>query len=492
MLRKPRYLIPVAVTCFWLVMVGIFVQREGWLAPRADPPDSTTVFRPQNQGMGIYLDNGRRVGHLRLKSSEQEQDGVPGYAVALDVHLETSLFGAEARLDISGDAWSSVSGDRSDFHFVLNSGEYTMGLEGTLAEKRLQALLTTGGQETPLDFPVESPLFPGGSLGMPGAGMPILTPGEFTFIDAFDPMTMQLKPARIECVARETLTFNGRSYDTSVYTTTIGTITSKAWIGADQEIVQATTPFGFTLRILDEDQLVVPLDSDEPGDLIQSLAVIPRGEPVKIDARRMTVRVSGVDIDQIPDSPPWQRRTGDTLDIRQPELPGQAPLHPPDFDTAPFLRGDAFVAVDDPRITEQALEIAGTETDAWKQSVLLYEWVYQHIEKVPVLSVPSALDTLRTRQGDCNEHTVLYAALARSLGIPCRIAIGVVYSDTLGGFGYHAWPEVYYGGWFPVDPTLGQLAADATHIKLLNGDLGAWVQLAAFIGRLEIDVVAVE
>jgi len=123
---------------------------------------------------------------------------------------------------------------------------------------------------------------------------------------------------------------------------------------------------------------------------------------------------------------------------------------------------------------------------------LLYAWLFEHVEKVPVLSIPNALDTLRTLQGDCNEHSVLYAALARSLGIPCRIAIGVVYSDTLGGFGYHAWPEVYHGGWYPLDPTLGQVAADATHIKLFSGDIESWVQLIGFVGQLQLEVLEVE
>ncbi len=39
------------------------------------------------------------------------------------------------------------------------------------------------------------------------------------------------------------------------------------------------------------------------------------------------------------------------------------------------------------------------------------EWVYQNIEKRPVLSVSNALETLENRMGDCNEHAVLFAAL---------------------------------------------------------------------------------
>ena len=63
------------------------------------------------------------------------------------------------------------------------------------------------------------------------------------------------------------------------------------------------------------------------------------------------------------------------------------------------------------------------------------------LDKKPTVSLPSAREVLRTKVGDCNEHTALYVAMARSLGLPARIAVGLAYSR--GAFYYHAWPEVY-------------------------------------------------
>ena len=77
----------------------------------------------------------------------------------------------------------------------------------------------------------------------------------------------------------------------------------------------------------------------------------------------------------------------------------------------------------------------------------------------------TAKQTLRDLQGDCSEHTVLFAGLARSLGIPSRIATGLVYHKD--AFYYHFWPEVYVGRWVAMEPTLGQIQADATHIKFI-------------------------
>ena len=72
-----------------------------------------------------------------------------------------------------------------------------------------------------------------------------------------------------------------------------------------------------------------------------------------------------------------------------------------------------------------------------------------------------------SREGDCTEHAVLLAALARACGIPARVAIGLVYVDQAGGFGYHMWTEMYLSGhWIPLDATLGQGGIGAAHLKL--------------------------
>ena len=58
--------------------------------------------------------------------------------------------------------------------------------------------------------------------------------------------------------------------------------------------------------------------------------------------------------------------------------------------------------------------------------------------------------------------------MARSVGIPARICSGLVFSGN--AFYYHFWPEVYVGKWVQMDPTLGQVIADANHI-LLEGNM---------------------
>jgi transglutaminase-like putative cysteine protease len=95
-------------------------------------------------------------------------------------------------------------------------------------------------------------------------------------------------------------------------------------------------------------------------------------------------------------------------------------------------------------------------------------------------------------QGDCNEHTVLFTALARAVGLPTRMAAGVVLVDLHGegpAFYYHAWPEVWLGAWHALDPTLGQFPADATHLRFVVGGLDQQVDILRLIGSLRVEIV---
>ena len=172
-------------------------------------------------------------------------------------------------------------------------------------------------------------------------------------------------------------------------------------------------------------------------------------------------------------------------------LPG-----PAETDLNRYLEPELLIESDDPSVkaeTERALAgVVGARARAEK----LTRYVNALLDKKPTVSVPSAREVLRTKVGDCNEHTALYVAMARAAGIPARIAIGLVYvRGVSGAFYYHAWPEVYLdegngrGLWLPVDPTLNQFPADATHVRLARGGLDRQAAILPLIGRLKMTVL---
>ncbi len=62
--------------------------------------------------------------------------------------------------------------------------------------------------------------------------------------------------------------------------------------------------------------------------------------------------------------------------------------------------------------------VAGRPDDPRAQAERLVRHVNALLEKKPTVSLPSAREVLRTRVGDCNEHTALYVAMARAARHP--------------------------------------------------------------------------
>lgn len=98
----------------------------------------------------------------------------------------------------------------------------------------------------------------------------------------------------------------------------------------------------------------------------------------------------------------------------------------------------------------------------------LVELVKRTIADRYVPGTQSIPELLLRREGDCTEHARLFTTLARAAGLPSREVIGLVYlGDDAQAFGPHMWCEVMVGElWLPVDPTLGQIRVDATHLSL--------------------------
>ena len=179
-------------------------------------------------------------------------------------------------------------------------------------------------------------------------------------------------------------------------------------------------------------------------DLLAMSAVVPVmrqriDEPR--DVRRIRLRLEGADLSAPDLEGVGQHVDGSILEIRDPQTLQAGPADP---DAERYLGPEPLLESDAPAIVaeaERALQgIAGPRARAER----LTRYVNALLEKKPTVSLPSAREVLRTKVGDCNEHTALYVAMARALGIPARIAVGLVYVlGAQGAFYYHAWPEVY-------------------------------------------------
>ncbi len=345
-----------------------------------------------------------------------------------------------------------------------------------------------------------------------------LKPGNTYSIRVFDPLLLAERDVVVRIAAESTLVVpDSADYDSTamawvpVHFDTLRAfrieqeangLSMSAWIDAQGRVVRATSPAGFTMEqsafeiayenFRHRDTARVARGSAEPGpgDIIAATAVAA-GTALRPEAlTELRVRLAGVDLRGFDLSSGRQRLSSDTLVVtRERALALVAAYRLPARDTglATFLQPEPLVQSTDVRIRAQARQILGRERDPAKAAGLLMHWVYRHVTKQVTVSVPSAVAVLEQRRGDCNEHAVLYVALARAAGLPARLAAGLVYLD--GRFYYHAWAEVYLRDWVAVDPTLDQFPADAAHLRFTTGGLARQVELTRLIGRLRLEVL---
>ncbi len=103
----------------------------------------------------------------------------------------------------------------------------------------------------------------------------------------------------------------------------------------------------------------------------------------------------------------------------------------------------------------QALGLSGLADREKTQKI--HDWITHNIaydSNYADLPWLPASQIIAARRGVCKDYAVLFTALARASGIPCRIVIGEVdISDSMTGL--HAWNEVLIEGeWVPVDVSL--------------------------------------
>ena len=205
-------------------------------------------------------------------------------------------------------------------------------------------------------------------------------------------------------------------------------------------------------------------------------------------------RLSGMDLAGFQLDGGRQTLRGDTLIVRREDLNALDPGYELPYklmDLRAALEPEPLIQSDDPRIVRRAREITAARTsrnpDPRRMAAQLTRGVYDMLDKMVTISMPSAVQMLESGRGDCNEHTVLFVTMARALGLPARTAVGLVY--LRGSFYYHAWPEVWLGEWVAVDPTFGDTPADAAHIRFVVGGLAQQVEIVRLIGRLRIEVI---
>lgn len=261
-----------------------------------------------------------------------------------------------------------------------------------------------------------------------------------------------------------------------------------AWLAKNGEVLKESGMLGLSMEKVGEKQAREGMATDGAADLTQ-IASIPSNQkiadPLKLNA--IEIKVGGMRDIPVAIFGGRQKYSRGVLTITREAMPGGASQDIPKG-LQLFLQPSPLVQSNAPEIKKQVEKIILPSDSSPVKLRKIVSWVYRSVEKKPVLSVPNALEVLKNKSGDCNEHAVLAAALLRATGIPAQIETGLVYLN--GRFYYHAWNSAYIGAWVTIDTVFNQIPADVTHIRLARGEGGEQLDLLGVMGKIQLEVLS--
>jgi hypothetical protein len=476
--------IGVAIVLFWCLMNIFLLRRQLWTPASPIALHGTeTISERIEESWGIFY-RGEKIGYATQSINPEPN----GYQIRDYSMLRLQLLGttqtAITRVTMDVDSeWSLQK-----FDFELQSSDVRFKARGRVSPGMLAVEITSAGHTDKRDIPLTQQPYLLAAL-KPYIATQQLEPKKEYYFWTFDPATLSQQATTVVIEGREHIRIGDRSEPAIRVRQQFKGISVVSWLDGSGRTLKEESPAGLSL-IRQSPEADATLLRSMPLDLIAQTS-IPSDVLISNPRQKrfLKLRLSGFDLAKFPLNSGRQRLDLDRLEIKlenvNPKLSVSIPVE--DRGLRSFLQATAFMQSDHPQIRALAARIVAGENDARKAALRIKDWVYKQIAKAPTVSIPNALEVLQNKKGDCNEHTVLFNALARAAGIPAKTAVGVVYLRD--AFYYHAWSEIWLGDWVSLDSVLDQFPADVTHVKFLEGDIDRQIDILQLIGNLKIHVI---
>jgi hypothetical protein len=467
--------------------------RKADLPPPHRPPVMEWPLREYWTGIVF---NGSRIGFSHFKMTPAaEPEGV--YDIRSEAYLRARFLWVDKIIHLA--SFDRVHADltlqRFYYAYILDGNRMT--IEGEVQNDALAYTLQTRDQTVHRKIVLQQPLVAASATGL----YPLLQGlkiGNRHRYDVFDGQTQQVSSFDQKVVAyEESELYRGPAF--KIISRYLGR-KATTWIDSDGNPLLEMSMGGVLIAALEDETTARQALARAALNKEESLIDFSRVKTDRIISNPdrvtfMQVRLTGVrESVSIPsDFRQRCRRKNQeiicTIEVQDESADvGRRPESSVDLDS--YLQPTTAISAGHPKIRQLAAETKPASANRRQHVLSIVDWQQAHIQREP-FDVFTAMDVLATGKAECQGNALLFAALARSAGIPTRVVNGVVYVSELEGFVYHSWNESYIdGSWLAVDPTFGQVPADATHVKLAEGErLADLSPLLELIGRIGIQVV---
>ena len=493
LIKRKKLILQGSIVLSWLMMMGLLIEGT-FVKPGAlkiNPVLAREGMKAGEDWWGIYW-KGEKIGYAVTHQHPQTEK----ILISERAWLKLSVMSIPQNIEQTLEYRVNQNLILDSFQFSLKSGLIEFKISGRVdpasSGKRLLLAVHSGGKERQQEIILKDPphILSQTKLYFIAQG---LEKGKKFRIPVFDPSTVSTAEMIAEVEGMERLVIGGEERELYRVREEFRGIIVKAWIDQSGAIWKEESLTGMVL--MRESKDVARQKNWGRGKIVDLIALtaVPVNRLIENprEASYLRAKLLSPALNELSMEGDRQLRQGNEVIIQKEKFP--PPVLPvrsiAEEVRQKALRSTPFIQSDDPEIKKQAEDIVKGAEDESEKVRRLAAWVHKEVEKRPVVSIPSAVEVLRQKAGDCNEHAVLFTALARAVGIPANMQAGIVYQE--GKFYYHAWAQVYLGTWISVDPLLNQFPADATHIRLVTGDLDQQMDIVKVIGRLKVEILEV-
>jgi hypothetical protein len=398
----------------------------------------------------------------------------------------------------SGEVFLADDGRLLGFTYEQSQKSHELSIVGEAKEGVVYIDITSGGGTQRIKFDESENIYPSTALSYFSLTEDISPGKTYTYRVFLEPLRL-LEDFAVTVENEEEVDVNGKKETAYLVRGKLRDYTIISYVRADGRVVKQITMDNFVMLRETKDEAM----RMDPGEGLSMYAVIdyslvipdrPIADPAGLSG--LTVKITGIPTGISPMTSDMQTVTGPdktggyTYAITRADLAG---LAVPAYGAVPeeisqYLTPTLEVESSSEEIMDTVRMIVGKPTDPLTDAKKINSWVYANLKKRMVDST-SALDTLRSMEGECQAHAGLAAALLRAAGIPAKVVSGIMYSSDIGGFAYHSWNEVYLGSWVGADPSFGQFPADVTHIKFSEGGPESIIDTVPLVGAIGIEVI---
>ena len=468
------------VDFFILLMV---ISMAGSAAAGSDPQSADAVAA-KKEFYAIEI-NGVVCGYSENNETPLRKEGKDLVQAEGNIFVMVSLLGSEFNSEIKVHSLlDAVTRKASYVNTRVSQGDNLLDFELKVSES--EAILTTSGRGEAKKIAVHPGLVIGGDEMVFRLKKEFLEnkAGEFS-CDILEILEEEVQRSTFKRIGEETLELAGKTFQAAIIEQTKAKsgMKIKYWLAPghsgflkfevqNRKVYLADRKVVDRVKVANMDATIFTKSNVAISDL---QAITYMKLKVKIEPTGIALTSTDLDV-------PGQKFSGTVRDnvidgvmeIEHAKYDGKdAPAFPPPFqkdkDLNKYLKPDRLIEADAPELVNKARKITAGSGDSWQAATRLSKWVAENISYA-IPGGSGARKTFEIRAGECGAHSMLLAAFCRAVGIPARVVFGAMYTPNYGGgFGQHAWNEIYMGraGWIPVDSTAFESDfIDSGHIRI--------------------------